>query len=99
VLPLTAGIRDSAEQLNRGKSPIKCYMNPGGGYGAGCAHAVLVNSRFTAAVFGATFTRLHAAGVRPAVLHPAVDVAAFAAVPPPPPPGAARVRSTANRDG
>lgn len=45
----------------------------------GCAHRVLVNSKFTAATFGAHFGRLHAAGLRPAVLYPA------AALPQPPP--------------
>jgi hypothetical protein len=40
----------------------------------GAAHAVLVNSRFTAGVFSATFRRLAAAGVVPRVLYPAVAV-------------------------
>ena len=40
----------------------------------GAADLVLVNSRFTAGVFAATFERLAARGVAPAVLHPAVAV-------------------------
>jgi len=35
------------------------------------AHAVVVNSNYTAGIFAATFTRLHALGVRPEVLYPA----------------------------
>lgn len=44
----------------------------------GAAHAVLVNSHYTAGVFADTFRRLHARGLRPKVLYPAVDVTAFA---------------------
>lgn len=40
----------------------------------GCADLILVNSSFTAGVFGQTFKRLAAQGVQPAVLHPAVAV-------------------------
>lgn len=40
----------------------------------GSADLILVNSRFTAGVFAATFERLAARGVAPAVLHPAVLV-------------------------
>jgi hypothetical protein len=40
----------------------------------GSADLILVNSRFTAGVFAATFERLAARGVAPAVLHPAVAV-------------------------
>jgi alpha-1,3/alpha-1,6-mannosyltransferase len=42
----------------------------------GAADSILVNSKFTAGVFGATFTRLQRAGVVPAVLYPAVAVPA-----------------------
>eukprot|EP00879_Flechtneria_rotunda_P023231 GHRR01024563.1.p1 GENE.GHRR01024563.1~~GHRR01024563.1.p1 ORF type:complete len:238 (+),score=50.89 GHRR01024563.1:211-924(+) len=40
----------------------------------GMADLILVNSSFTADVFGQTFTRLHTKGLRPGVLHPAVAV-------------------------
>jgi alpha-1,3/alpha-1,6-mannosyltransferase len=40
----------------------------------GCADALLVNSRFTAGVFAATFTRLAARGVAPGILYPAAAV-------------------------
>eukprot|EP00775_Hariotina_reticulata_P008164 gene8164-8355_t len=40
----------------------------------GCADLILVNSSFTAGVFGQTFKRLVAQGVEPAVLYPAVAV-------------------------
>jgi alpha-1,3/alpha-1,6-mannosyltransferase len=40
----------------------------------GCADLILVNSNFTAGVFGQTFKRLAAQGVQPAVLYPAVAV-------------------------
>ena len=36
------------------------------------AHAVVVNSKYTADVFARTFTRLHSRGMRPSVLYPAV---------------------------
>jgi len=48
----------------------------------GRAHAILVNSEFTAGVFARTFKRL--GHLKPAVLYPAVDVAHFLSVPPPP---------------
>jgi alpha-1,3/alpha-1,6-mannosyltransferase len=64
-------------------------------FSTGYAHAVLVNSKFTAAVFARTFTWLHARGMRPTVLYPAVDVDAFAAVPPPPSSPAARAAAAA----
>jgi len=67
-------------------------------FSTGCAHSVLVNSKFTAAVFARTFTRLHARGMRPAVLYPAVDIDAFAAVPPPPSPAAVRAAAAAALD-
>lgn len=40
----------------------------------GMATRVLVNSEYTAGVFAATFNRLHARGIRPGVLYPAVAV-------------------------
>ncbi|XP_039072188.1 alpha-1,3/1,6-mannosyltransferase ALG2-like isoform X1 [Hibiscus syriacus] len=43
----------------------------------GMADMILVNSRFTASTFSKTFKRLHAQGIRPAVLHPAVNVDQF----------------------
>lgn len=49
---------------------------------SGRAHAILVNSEFTAGVFARTFKRL--GHLKPAVLYPAVDVAHFLSVPPPP---------------
>ena len=41
------------------------------------ADMILVNSRFTASTFAKTFKHLHARGIRPAVLHPAVNVDQF----------------------
>ena len=46
----------------------------------GAADAILVNSRFTAAVFASTFTRLAARGVEPGVLYPAAAVPTEAAL-------------------
>ncbi|KAL1060096.1 hypothetical protein V6Z11_1Z127000 [Gossypium hirsutum] len=43
----------------------------------GMADMILVNSRFTASTFAKTFKHLHARGIRPAVLHPAVNVNQF----------------------
>ncbi|EOY13324.1 UDP-Glycosyltransferase superfamily protein isoform 1 [Theobroma cacao] len=43
----------------------------------GMADMILVNSRFTASIFAKTFKHLHARGIRPAVLHPAVNVDQF----------------------
>ncbi|KAL4331978.1 hypothetical protein GQ457_07G015180 [Hibiscus cannabinus] len=43
----------------------------------GMADMILVNSKFTASTFAKTFKRLHARGIRPAVLHPAVNVDQF----------------------
>ncbi|XP_062170852.1 uncharacterized protein LOC133876562 [Alnus glutinosa] len=43
----------------------------------GMADLILVNSRFTASTFANTFKRLHARGIRPAVLYPAVNVDQF----------------------
>ncbi|XVF01939.1 hypothetical protein REPUB_Repub04eG0133000 [Reevesia pubescens] len=43
----------------------------------GKADTILVNSRFTAYTFAKTFKHLHARGIRPAVLHPAVNVDQF----------------------
>ena len=54
----------------------------------GAATRVVVNSAFTAAVFAATFATLHARGLRPEVLYPAV---ALPPAPPPPPGRAALV--------
>ncbi|KAM7278690.1 hypothetical protein ACFE04_005824 [Oxalis oulophora] len=45
----------------------------------GMADVILVNSKFTASTFAKTFKRLHAKGVRPAVLYPAVNVEQFCA--------------------
>lgn len=39
----------------------------------GAADRILVNSSFTAGVFRATFRRLHARGVQPAVLYPSIN--------------------------
>jgi hypothetical protein len=44
---------------------------------AGMADMILVNSKFTASTFANTFKRLHARGIRPAVLYPAVNVDQF----------------------
>ena len=41
------------------------------------ADLILVNSMFTAATFARTFCRLHARGIEPAILHPAVSVEQF----------------------
>ncbi|KDO46953.1 hypothetical protein CISIN_1g044616mg, partial [Citrus sinensis] len=38
------------------------------------ADMILVNSKFTANTFANTFKKLHARGIRPAVLYPAVNV-------------------------
>lgn len=43
----------------------------------GMADMILVNSKFTASTFANTFKRLHAQGIRPAVLYPAVNVDQF----------------------
>ncbi|KAK9024475.1 hypothetical protein V6N11_004635 [Hibiscus sabdariffa] len=43
----------------------------------GMADMILVNSKFTASTFAKTFKRLHARGIRPAVLHPAVNMDQF----------------------
>lgn len=43
----------------------------------GMADMILVNSKFTACTFANTFKRLHAQGIRPAVLYPAVNVDQF----------------------
>ncbi|KAJ4844367.1 hypothetical protein Tsubulata_029731 [Turnera subulata] len=43
----------------------------------GMADLVLVNSKFTALTFANTFKHLHARGIRPAVLYPAVNVDQF----------------------
>jgi hypothetical protein len=44
---------------------------------AGMADCVLVNSEFTALTFGTTFKQLHARGLNPTVLYPAVDIYQF----------------------
>lgn len=49
-------------------------------WATGSSDLVLVNSRFTAGVFAATFERLAARGVAPAVLYPAVIVPPEAAL-------------------
>lgn len=41
------------------------------------ADLILVNSRFTASTFAKTFKHLHARGIRPSVLYPAVNVDQF----------------------
>jgi alpha-1,3/alpha-1,6-mannosyltransferase len=43
----------------------------------GMADLILVNSKFTATTFARTFCSLHARGVEPAVLYPAVSVEQF----------------------
>ncbi|XP_022848495.1 alpha-1,3/1,6-mannosyltransferase ALG2-like isoform X2 [Olea europaea var. sylvestris] len=43
----------------------------------GMADLILVNSRFTASTFAKTFKHLHARGIRPSVLYPAVNVDQF----------------------
>ncbi|KAF5751915.1 hypothetical protein HS088_TW02G00934 [Tripterygium wilfordii] len=43
----------------------------------GMADMILVNSKFTASTFANTFKHLHARGIRPAVLYPAVNVDQF----------------------
>ncbi|KAF3972298.1 hypothetical protein CMV_004188 [Castanea mollissima] len=43
----------------------------------GMADMILVNSRYTASTFANTFKHLHARGLRPAVLYPAVNVDQF----------------------
>ncbi|CAK9217262.1 unnamed protein product [Sphagnum jensenii] len=43
----------------------------------GMADRVLVNSEFTALTFGTTFKQLHARGLNPTVLYPAVDIYQF----------------------
>lgn len=48
-----------------------------GNWDAGMADMILVNSRFTASTFAKTFKHLHARGIRPAVLYPAVNVDQF----------------------
>lgn len=46
-------------------------------YVLGMADLILVNSKFTATTFARTFCSLHARGVEPAVLYPAVSVEQF----------------------
>jgi alpha-1,3/alpha-1,6-mannosyltransferase len=41
------------------------------------ADLILVNSKFTAATFARTFSGLHARGIEPGVLYPAVSVEQF----------------------
>ena len=41
------------------------------------ADVVLVNSKFTASTFASTFTTLHAKGIRPEVIYPAVNISQF----------------------
>ncbi|KAL6196626.1 hypothetical protein ACLB2K_032240 [Fragaria x ananassa] len=43
----------------------------------GMADKILVNSKFTALTFAKTFKHLHARGIKPAVLYPAVNVNQF----------------------
>ncbi|CAD6262506.1 unnamed protein product [Miscanthus lutarioriparius] len=43
----------------------------------GMADLILVNSKFTAATFARTFSGLHARGIKPGVLYPAVSVEQF----------------------
>ncbi|KAJ0932400.1 putative hexosyltransferase [Helianthus annuus] len=43
----------------------------------GMADLILVNSKFTASTFAATFKRLDSQGIKPAVLYPAVNVDQF----------------------
>ncbi|KAI7752005.1 hypothetical protein M8C21_029937, partial [Ambrosia artemisiifolia] len=43
----------------------------------GMADLILVNSKFTASTFAATFKRLDSRGIKPAVLYPAVNVDQF----------------------
>ncbi|CAI0544636.1 unnamed protein product [Linum tenue] len=43
----------------------------------GMADMILVNSKFTASTFARTFKHLHARGIQPAVLYPAVNVEQF----------------------
>ncbi|KAI8552430.1 hypothetical protein RHMOL_Rhmol06G0266300 [Rhododendron molle] len=43
----------------------------------GMADLILANSRFTASTFAGTFKHLHARGIKPAVLYPAVNVEQF----------------------
>lgn len=51
----------------------------------GCAHALLVNSAYTRAVFARSFPLLSALRAAPEVLHPCVDLARIPALPPPAP--------------
>ena len=44
---------------------------------AGMADMILVNSKFTATTFANTFKKLHARGIHPVVLYPAVNVYQF----------------------
>lgn len=46
-------------------------------YISGMADLILVNSKFTAATFARTFSGLHARGIEPGVLYPAVSVEQF----------------------
>ncbi|KDO38227.1 hypothetical protein CISIN_1g0430971mg, partial [Citrus sinensis] len=41
------------------------------------ADVILVNSKFTATTFANTFKKLHARGIHPVVLYPAVNVYQF----------------------
>lgn len=41
------------------------------------ADCILVNSKFTASTFASTFKNLHAKGIKPEVLYPAVNVDQF----------------------
>ena len=57
------------------RAPVDCVEQAS----TGCASTVLVNSRYTGGVFAQTFAALHARGLKPKVLYPAVDLAARAA--------------------
>lgn len=56
------------------RAPVDCVEQAS----TGCASTVLVNSRYTGGVFAQTFAALHARGLKPKVLYPAVDLAAHA---------------------
>ncbi|GAY66546.1 hypothetical protein CUMW_249550, partial [Citrus unshiu] len=44
------------------------------------ADVILVNSKFTATTFANTFKKLHARGIHPVVLYPAVNVLNFLSI-------------------
>lgn len=63
-------LQKSTSLLNMHRAPLDWAEQTTTGW----SDLILVNSNFTAGVFGSTFARLVARGIKPAVLYPAVPV-------------------------